>query len=170
MQILTKNLELAEKELVFAETSDDDELCQYLTADALENAVAAFDGFGREISAVHKESANNPGKATSMSFQNLVIANEKVEKQFGFCLTDGLDATQWATANSCFQKRHLLAHKMGVVDQKYLDSTGDRKAQCGRKVPICIDEVRGLLALVETLGQFLSNALTKQSDNQGGEG
>jgi len=167
LQILVKNLELAQKELAFAETNDDEELSQYLIADALENAVAAFDGFGREITAMHKDLAKDPTKAASMSFQNLVVANEKVEKQFDFRLESGVDASQWTTANRCFQKRHLLAHKMGVVDQKYLDSTGDPIARCGHKIPISIDEVRELLVMVETLGRFLFKSLKGLNDKQG---
>lgn len=158
-QILLKNLELAGKELGFAESSEDSELRQYLVADALENAVSAFDGFGREIVAVHKDASSNPTKAASLSFQNLANANEKVEQLFGFWLEDGLGAKEWTTALQCFQKRHLLAHKMGVVDQKYVDSTGDPVVKVGHKVPITLDEVRELLMLVKQLGTFLSSRL-----------
>jgi hypothetical protein len=45
---LTKNLELANKELALA-GSVDKELADHLIGDALENVVSAFDGFGREI-------------------------------------------------------------------------------------------------------------------------
>jgi hypothetical protein len=48
LQILTKNLELAKKELLLAKSADT-ELANHLIGDALENVVSAFDGFGREI-------------------------------------------------------------------------------------------------------------------------
>lgn len=48
LQILTKNLELAKKELKLAESADAD-LGNHLVGDALENVVSAFDGFGREV-------------------------------------------------------------------------------------------------------------------------
>lgn len=47
LTILTKNLELAEKQLVFA-AHVDAEFGDHLIADALENAVSSFDGFGRD--------------------------------------------------------------------------------------------------------------------------
>lgn len=47
-RILSKNLELAKKELALADTVDAD-LAENLIGDALENVVSAFDGFGREI-------------------------------------------------------------------------------------------------------------------------
>lgn len=48
LQILAKNLELANKELKLAETAEA-ELANHLIGDALENVVSAFDGFGREV-------------------------------------------------------------------------------------------------------------------------
>jgi len=47
-QILTKNLELAKKELALAEKAEKD-LAEHLIGDALENVVSAFDGFGRQL-------------------------------------------------------------------------------------------------------------------------
>ena len=46
--ILRKNLELIEKILAFA-GNDKSELAQMLIADALENCISVFDGFGRKI-------------------------------------------------------------------------------------------------------------------------
>jgi len=51
LQIVRKNLELASKELALAETVEAD-LADYLVADALENAVSAFDAFGRDRKSV----------------------------------------------------------------------------------------------------------------------
>lgn len=48
LQILTKNLGLAMKEVMLAESAEP-ELAAHLIGDALENVVSAFDGFGREI-------------------------------------------------------------------------------------------------------------------------
>ena len=48
IQIFSKNLELAKKELSLAASVEAD-LAEHLIGDALENVVSAFDGFGREI-------------------------------------------------------------------------------------------------------------------------
>jgi hypothetical protein len=50
LQILAKNLELAQKEIALADAADG-ELAAHLVGDALKNAVSAFDGFGRTVSA-----------------------------------------------------------------------------------------------------------------------
>ncbi len=155
LQILEKNLELAGKQLALAATLDGD-LSAQLVADALENGVSAFDGFGREVCRVHAGKASNPAKAESVSFQNLAGAQKNVQALFGVELAAGLAAAEWDALCRSFQKRHLLAHSMGIVDEDYLTRTGDPQARLGRKVAIPPDEVTEMLALTRKLGAHLA--------------
>lgn len=159
LQILNKNLELAEKEVALA-NGEEANFAEYLIADALENAVSAFDGFGRELCIVHAASASNPEGAQNVSFQNLVRANHRVQELFSINLSGSLDAGEWAFVCRCFQKRHLLAHKMGVVDQAYIDASGDAEAVVGRKVPISLGEVAAFIAHLRHLGDHLFTELS----------
>jgi hypothetical protein len=159
-QILDKNLELAGKQLDLA-ASVEGELSAHLVADALENVVSAFDGFGREICRVHGTKATNPSKAQEISFQNLFGAQKNVQALFGFDLAGALDADEWATACRFFQKRHLLAHRMGVVDEEYVKKSGDTQAKVGRKVSIDADEVRVMIQLIGRLGRQLTEELQR---------
>jgi Zn ribbon nucleic-acid-binding protein len=159
IQILDKNLESAEKQVTLAGGEDGD-FSAYMIADALENAVSAFDGFGRELCAVHAASASNPGRAQNVSFQNLARADQRVQELFGISLSEGLDANEWEFASRCFQKRHLFAHKMGVVDQAYIDASGDTQAVVGRKVSFALDEVTAFIAHLRRLGAYLFAGLT----------
>ena len=142
VQILTKNLELANKELALAE-SVDKELADHLIGDALENVVSAFDGFGREI-CLRKEAV--------FRFQNLPSARRKVQELFGFDFGDVLQATEWESACRVFQKRHLLAHKMGVIDDDYVQKANDPSAIVGRKIRVVHDDVRAAIQIIEALG------------------
>lgn len=161
LQILEKNLELAGKQLALAATLDGD-LSAQLVADALENGVSAFDGFGREACRVYSPKASDTAKASAISFQNLAGAQKNVLALFGIDLTTALDAADWTFACRCFQKRHLLAHKMGVVDDAYIKATGDTQATVGRKMPIPSEEVVTLLATVRRLGSYLASELAKK--------
>jgi hypothetical protein len=154
-QILDKNIELAEKEVTLAATSTA-ELSDHLIADALENIVAAFDGFGREICRVHARLAAIPARAENISFQNLLRSKERVEELFGIDLSASVGASDWSFAHQCFQKRHLLAHRMGIVDESYLQATNDPSATVGRKIRIGRDEVTGLAQVVRMLGDHLA--------------
>lgn len=156
LQILTKNIELVAKQITLAENiEDNEELAGYLVADSLENAVSAFDGFGRETCRVHAAKAADPTQAENLSFQSLIRADSRLYRNFGFKLSDALASSDWDFVIRCFQKRHLLAHRMGVVDQQYLDATGDPNAVVGRKIIVSPDEVRTLANHIQKLGQFM---------------
>ena len=158
LQILEKNLALAQKLLDLAATLDI-ELSAQLIADALENGVSACDGFGREACRIHASKATNASKAEAVSFQNLVGAQRNVQSLFGFDLSAGLVADEWLALSRCFQKRHLLAHSMGIVDEEYLRKTNDPQARVGRKITILTEEVVSMLNLTRKLGSFLSSSL-----------
>lgn len=151
VQILTKNLELARKELALAQSLERD-LAEHLIGDALENIVSAFDGFGREIC---------ERKGAEIRFQSLPGAQRRVREVFGFDFADALAAGEWEIACRTFQKRHLLAHKMGVVDEDYLQKTDDPGAVVGRKMRVTAEEVSAAIAIIETLGARLYRGVIK---------
>jgi hypothetical protein len=142
LQILTKNLELAKKELALAQASDK-ELAYHLVGDALENVVSAFDGFGREICSQ---------KGADIHFQNIAGARRRIQEMFGFDFADVLASEEWESACRVFQKRHLLAHKMGVIDEEYLQKANDPGAIAGRKIRVNHDEVTSAIGIVQALG------------------
>ena len=53
----------------------------------------------------------------------------------------GASEQQWAVLTLCFAKRHLVIHKLGVVDAQYLARTGDTRARLGAQVPLSIGEL-----------------------------
>lgn len=154
LQMLARNLEIATKEVGLSATVEEP-LRSHLVGDALENAVSSFDGFGREAVRVHALKASNPTKAENLSFQDLRSTCRALLDLFGFDLAAGIDSGDWDFVCCCFQKRHLLAHKMGVVDAKYLKATSDENAVAGRKVTLDGEEVMRLTACLRLLGQWL---------------
>jgi hypothetical protein len=122
------------------------ELANYLIGDALENAVSAFDGFGRELC---------QRKSVEIRFQNLAAARRKVQDAFGFDFADALRPDEWDAACRAFQKRHLLAHKMGVIDDYYIHKTNDAQAVLGRRIALSQPEVETSISIVEAMGRRL---------------
>ena len=145
LQILVKNLELARKELALAATAETD-LATHLVGDALGNAVSAFDGFGRELC---------QRKSSEIRFQNLAAARRKVHDAFGFDFADALRPDEWDAACRAFQKRHLLAHKMGVIDDDYIRKANDTGAILGRRIALSQVEVETSISIVEAMGRRL---------------
>ncbi len=159
LQILNKNLELVEKEIAFAGTSEDLELTKQLIEDALENAISSFDGFGRATTEAYSNKVSDPEQAKEISFQNIESARKKVQALFNFDLANGIHDDDWKFVMRCFQKRHLLAHKMGVIDEEYVKKAQDPHATVGRKIAVKSDEVIRLIGLLKIIGKHLVDTL-----------
>ena len=80
---------------------------------------------------------------------------------FGIDLSARLSASEWNFVCRCFQKRHLLAHKMGVVDDAYVNATNDPRTAVGRKVSIDAEEVTALIGHIRVVGEHLATELEK---------
>ena len=164
LQILDKNLELVGKMLELA-TRAEKVLAEKLIENALEDCVSAFDGFGHELCRVHANRAWNSAKAEKMNFQNLEGTRKGFLGLFGIDLSTGVKPEKWRAAAMAFQKRHLIAHKLGVVDQDYVTKTGDTRAVVGRKIGIDAGEVNGLAGIIKILALRMSAKLQKLEKN-----
>ncbi len=162
LQILNKNLDLVEKLLTVAKTQDA-AVAQNLIENALEDCVSAFDGFGRETGRAFSSKATKPEKAVEIRFQNISNARERVRELFGVDFASNITADDWTEVQRAFQKRHLLSHKMGVVDETYLSATGETRSLLGRKIPLAGAEIAELVVRLRALGLELFRALKAKS-------
>ena len=160
LQIFEKNIEVVAKMMDLAESTERD-LSKRLVENGLEDCVSVFDGFGREVCRVYARDATNCAILGRISFQNLEGAKRQLQEAYGIDLSSAVTAGEWESLVRAFQRRHLIAHRMGVVDQSYVANAADREAVVGRRILIKPDEVRDLLQLVGKLAQGLSIALAK---------
>lgn len=151
--IITKMLELAE--------GTEPAIRRSLIENALEDAVSSFDGFGRELCRLRASTSDEPKLAQSISFQNLEQAEQRVAKAFGLQLSALCDPDAWRSTHVSFQRRHLLAHSMGVIDQAYLDKTGESTSLLGRRVEVSAAEVEQLVANLREVSEWLFSEITE---------
>ena len=59
--------------------------------------------------------------------------------------------------NLLFQRRHLIEHNNGMVDQKYIDKSGDRSYVPGQRLVVKESDALTLLAIIKKLGTGLSS-------------
>lgn len=145
LQIVNANFDLVLKALELAQAAPAD-LAAKLIDNALEDAVSSFDGFGRE------HCATQPFK---ISFQSIDGANEKLLRKLSFHLASHLGSSTWSFVTEQFQKRHLLAHRLGIIDADYVRKTGCAPSLLGRKVMITDGDVRTLVAHLKILAGAL---------------
>ena len=142
-QIAEANFDLITRIIDLAKEEPSD-IKSKLIENGLEDCISAFDGFARE---------RCRDRYPKLSFQNISAAKEKLD-EFGIDITDGLDASEWKFVVCQFQKRHLLAHRMGVVDEEYVSKTGSHPEWLGKKVSITENDV---LSLIDHLKIIVSN-------------
>lgn len=169
LQILMGNLYLVRKLLVQAKEEEDPAFQEYLVQNALEDIISSFDSFGRNnIKLITK---NTDMENFSISFQNITKAREMILKEFGFDIFNGLEETDWEKIVVNFQKRHLISHNDGIIDEMYIQKTNDKTAVVGRKVVITPDELEDMLEETETIARILQEGLTNwksQKNSKGG--
>ncbi len=144
-QIVNANFDLVETLLNLA-ASAEDEVKSKLIENALEDSVSAFDGFGREHCSEMYQ---------NISFQNIDATKDRLQRENGVDISAGLDTDQWDFVKEQFQKRHLLAHKMGVIDEEFIRKTRQSGSLYGRKVLISEEDVRKLIDYLKVMAENL---------------
>lgn len=152
-QIVEANFDLVLIILDLA-SSAEEKIKLKLVENALEDCVSAFDGYARE---------HCSDKYNKISFQNIVAARNKIEKDIDVDIFEGLDSERRLFVNEQFQKRHLLAHKMRVIDEEYVKKVSGSPASIGRKVSISERDVRLLAETLVVIAGNLFNGLPRSS-------
>jgi hypothetical protein len=151
LQIVNANFDLVLKTLDLAKAAPPD-VATRLVENALEDAISGFDGFGRE------HCAKLPYR---LSFQSIDGAKERLQRECGLDISASLANTQWNFVCEQFQKRHLLAHKMGIADADYVAKTGVSASLIGRKIAISEDDVRSLVNHLRVVANTLYHGITR---------
>ena len=79
----------------------------------------------------------------------------------------GKEYTEWVTDEEfrllriLYQRRHLLSHNEGIVDDKYLEESGDIEYKVGQRIIVSPENISDLLSILERLGEGLREACNK---------
>ena len=92
-------------------------------------------------------------------FQILAKGNALFESLTGKAYSEWVTTDQLKFMNLMFQRRHLLEHNNGLVDQKYLDKTNDLGYKIGERIVVRVDNVRKLQSITLALGNGLLSQL-----------
>ena len=78
---------------------------------------------------------------------------------FGVDLSAPLTPAEWNSVTLCFQKRHLIAHKMAIIDDAYVKATNDPTAIVGRRIRVESSECQAFSRDLERLAEHLIRAI-----------
>jgi uncharacterized Zn finger protein (UPF0148 family) len=93
-------------------------------------------------------------------FQRIEDGSDLWTREKGIAYSDFLSTAELQRLGVHFQRRHLLAHSLGLVDEKYVRKTGDPVWRVGQRLVISPADVRDCVALIRKLTLGLRARLT----------
>lgn len=125
-------------------------LCRGLIESSIGDAVSAF----------QKYAACNYDKISEKTsrvndFQIIEKGSQLFKESTGKGYDEWLSELELKRLNLMFQRRHLIEHNKGMVDQKYIDKSGDQTYAVGQRIVVKQAEVYELVELIKKLGNGL---------------
>lgn len=161
-QILTKNIEFLQERVSNPRYSKiDREKRESEWGDIIKNLVSEYEAFCNDIVNEIVKIPMTPRQKNDIkqiSFQNLKSSTEKLKRYFEIDMLEGVSEVDKKFINTIFNKRHLLTHKNGIVDDEYLTNTGDASVKVRQKIRIRSAEVQRAINLVEIISNNLFEA------------
>lgn len=96
-------------------------------------------------------------------FQRLDDGNSRWKSICGKGYTDWLTTEEYLTLKRCFQQRHILQHKDGVVDQDYITKSGDNTYQVGQHLIVRENDVLRYSEIIRKIGSYILNISPSES-------
>ena len=114
--------------------------------------VKLVSSFQRYAEAVFAQLPNSSHVAVRKNaFQNLPESSQLWRRASGRGYEEMLSAKELRELNRLLQQRHLLSHREGIVDQEYIDKSGDHTYSVGQRLVVREASVLRLAELVVKL-------------------
>lgn len=154
------NLETIRKAVSEISEDDAENTVRSLIESGLSDGVVAFQRF---CEVTYKNHKKDEEKIKSNAFQNLGIGEVYWKTLLDESYSDWLTKAEMKSLNILFQKRHLLAHAEGIVDEKYLDKSEDKKYKVGQRIVVKKEDVLTIVNLIKKLVENIRTKLDSKS-------
>ncbi|MFT7116092.1 MAG: Zn finger protein HypA/HybF involved in hydrogenase expression, partial [Rhodoferax sp.] len=149
-------LDIVRKDIVKSMGKDKAELiCRSILESCLSDGVVAFQKYCDGLYARY-------GTPPQNVFQRIDQGSDLWTKAIGKGYDNWQTPDELAELKVLYQKRHILAHNEGIVDQQYLVKSGDTIYKNGQRIVVAPRDVQALLGHLGRLGAGLKTACDKQ--------
>ena len=125
-------------------------MCRSMLENSLGQVVSAFQKFAqcrfKEISGVEKR-VND--------FQMVDKGSKYFFDETGSGYEAFLSSDEINRMKLYFQRRHIIEHNTGIVDQQYIDKTGDTDYSVGQRIVVKVAEAQDLINIIKKLSSGL---------------
>lgn len=118
--------------------------CRSITESCIQDAIVALQRLSEEL---YKKAVNET-EAPFNAFQRIKQSSELWKTLYNKGYEDWLSKEELFNLNVLYNKRHLLAHREGIVDDKYLKSTNDTSYKVEQRIVIKKNDINELIRLV----------------------
>lgn len=125
-------------------------MCRSLLESSIGDMVSAFQKFA---SRKYEELSGKTSRVND--FQIVDKGSQLFERETGHKYGDWLSANELHYMKVMFQKRHLLEHNNGIVDQQYLDRSHDVSYSVGQRIIVKKRDAFKLMDILRKLGNEL---------------
>lgn len=125
-------------------------MCRDMREDTLGNIVSAFQKFAEGI---YKRKSTKDVKVND--FQIVEKGSRLFLDAVGKGYDTWLSSDELARMNLLFQKRHILEHNNGIVDDRYLQKSGDTSYVLGQRIVVHDTDANELLTIIKKLSSGL---------------
>ncbi|MBL7722498.1 MAG: hypothetical protein JNK27_00045 [Chitinophagaceae bacterium] len=150
-----QNIELVRTSLLAVSKDAAENTCRSMIETSLNECVVAFQRFN-EVSFAKKFPAVN---IRMNAFQNLEAGAGYWQQNLGKSYSDWISQTELDELVIYFQRRHLLCHTEGIVDQRYIDNSRDPSYQVGQRVIVKEKDVTHCLRIIQKVIESLKAEL-----------
>ena len=116
------------------------------------------------VSAFQKYACSIFEKVTGRSsrvnnFQRIDTGSNLFGESCGKKYSDYLSDSELTYLRIMFQKRHLIEHNNGMVDQQYIDLSQDAKYSVGQRIVVGVNDAQEMLSCIQKLGKGLASII-----------
>lgn len=133
------------------------DVVRQIMEDQLGRLVGAFERLGEALSETVPAARRAPRKGNV--FQRIDDASDWWRQSVGSGYDTWLQPGELVRLRVLYQRRHLLVHRQGIVDQAYLDKSGDSAYRLSQRIVVRADDVSALVGLLEKLAAGLRGSV-----------
>ncbi|QDV90934.1 hypothetical protein RAS2_20190 [Phycisphaerae bacterium RAS2] len=141
----------------FADADTAQDAIRQIMEDQLGRLVGAFERLGEALRESVPATKRAPKKGNI--FQRIDDASEWWRVSTGSGYDSWLRPAELTRIRVLYQRRHLLVHRQGIVDQSYLDRSGDSAYRLSQRIVVRAEDVSELAGLLEKLAAGLRSAI-----------
>lgn len=158
IRVKKDNVDLIRTTLSDSVGKDEAEItCRSMMETCISDGVVAFQKY---CEGLYSPYGNIPFNA----FQRISQGSELWENALNEGYSDWLSSREITDLNILYQKRHILSHKEGIVDDRYIQNSGDSSYVVGQRIVISKQDIELLLTCLEKLKQGIVTAINNSTE------